>query len=102
MHFAPRHAIISALVIASSLAGVGVAVAADTATPSVTPIAVLHAGDMAPGHAPVRHAEAARRRAVLITGRLLGHDAMGGRRRLPQRRGVPSGKAQLSVDVLAI
>jgi len=55
MHIAPRHTIISALAIAASLAGVGAAIAAETATPTtvtVTPVAAMHAGDKAPGNAP--------------------------------------------------
>lgn len=55
MHIAPRPTIITAVAIASSLAGVGAAIAADSATPTtitVTPVANLQAGDTAPDSAP--------------------------------------------------
>jgi hypothetical protein len=55
MHIASRPTIIATLAIASSLAGVGAAIAANSATPTtvtVTPVPALQAGDTAPGSAP--------------------------------------------------
>jgi len=52
MHITHRHTIISPLAIAASLAGVGAAIAADTATPTTghrDPRRRAQAGDTAPG-----------------------------------------------------